>query len=482
MMNRTVKKIGFATLLFALFISLSLLIQRWIIYPQFQRLQNLFIEDAMQRLRLALDREQEDLDLMCGDYSMWDETIAFIETPGPDFLESNFPLESYARGLFDLVWILDAEGRFVYQGLYDAERGVVNQRMANPGEREVLGDGHPLLAPLFSREVQGYYRLDGRTFRIVARPVVRSDGSGESRGVMVMGRELDADRLEALSGLVSMRLSMHEPSSAPPAMNAERAIQRVRSSGAVETWILLSDIYGEGVAALLMDTPREIAVVGRRALTQGMVAMVAQGVLFLAIGLAVMVRNQRKSQQAEVARQLEERTATLRETEQYLKTIMDSVPVGILIVDTSRHTILDVNPAALRLIGSRREEVVGRICHSVLRIGLADGLRDRVQDERSEGLVQRSNGSPVPVLKTVVSILLRNRPCLLVCFVDITEQKAAEEKVNQSIQDLSRFNRSMIGREERILDLKREVNGLLRELGRAIRYREHEDVPREERT
>lgn len=482
MMNRTVKKIGFVTTLFALFLGLSLLIQRWIIYPQFQRLQSLFVEDAVQRLRLVMQREQDELDLLCGDYAMWDETIAFIEAPDPAFVEGNFPEESYARGLFDLVWILDAEGRFVYRGSYEEGRGAVKVFDLHGGERETLGEGHPLLEPLLSRIVHGYYRMDGRVFRIVAHPVVRTDGSGEPRGVVVMGRELDAAHMEALSGLVSMRVSLHEPSAAPAMASVERAVHRLRSSGAMESWILLPDVYGDVGAALLMDAPREITVVGRRALTQGVVAMVAQGVLFLAIGLAVMVRNQRKSQQAEIARQLDERTATLRETELYLKTIMDSVPVGILIVDTSRHTILDVNPAALRLIGSRREEVVGRICHTILRIGQDDGLRAQGQDERTEGLVQRSNGSNVPVLKTVVPILLRNRPSLLVCFVDITEQKAAEEKVNQSIQDLSRFNRSMIGREERILDLKREVNGLLRELGRTIRYREHEDGPREERT
>ncbi|HMO04986.1 MAG TPA: CHASE4 domain-containing protein [Kiritimatiellia bacterium] len=482
MMNRTVKKIGFVTTLFALFLGLSLLIQRWIIYPQFQRLQNLFIEDAVQRLRLALDREQRDLEALCGDYAMWDETIAFLEAPDPEFVDRNIPVDGSVRGLFDLLWILDASGRFVYRSVHDPEQGEQRELTVNTDEREQLGDGHPLLQPLMSRDVRGYYRLDGRVFRIAASPVVRSDGSGDPRGVVVMGRELDAAHMEALSGLVSMRVSLHEPSAAPPLASVERFVQRLRSSGAVESWILLLDIYGDVGAALLMDAPREITVVGRRALTQGVVAMVAQGVLFLAIGLAVMVRNQRKSQQAEIARQLDERTATLRETELYLKTIMDSVPVGILIVDTSRHTILDVNPAALWLIGSRREEVVGRICHTVMRIGQDNGLRALGQDERSEGQVLRSNGSTVPVLKTVVPILLRNRPSLLICFVDITEQKAAEEKVNQSIQDLSRFNRSMIGREERILDLKREVNGLLRELGRTIRYREHEDGPREERT
>jgi PAS domain-containing protein len=146
-------------------------------------------------------------------------------------------------------------------------------------------------------------------------------------------------------------------------------------------------------------------------------------------------------------------------------------------VDAGRHTVLDVNAAALRLIGSRREDVVGQLCHSIMGGEAVRELSAKSNvppGERAEGLLKRANGSTMPVLQTVAPTLLRNRSCLLVCVIDRTQQQVAEEQVKQSIEDMSRLNRSMIGREERVLDLKREVNALLTELGRAARYRAYE--------
>jgi CheY-like chemotaxis protein/PAS domain-containing protein len=45
---------------------------------------------------------------------------------------------------------------------------------------------------------------------------------------------------------------------------------------------------------------------------------------------------------------------------------LHSLPVGVFTVDAGTHRIVDVNPAALDLIGARREAVVGKLCHHFL--------------------------------------------------------------------------------------------------------------------
>ncbi|MBI5687449.1 MAG: PAS domain S-box protein [Verrucomicrobia bacterium] len=54
--------------------------------------------------------------------------------------------------------------------------------------------------------------------------------------------------------------------------------------------------------------------------------------------------------------------------------------------------------------------------------------------------------------------------------VDITARKQAEEKLRKSNQELERFNRAMVGRELRMVELKKEVNKLLTAAGRPPRY------------
>jgi PAS domain S-box-containing protein len=53
---------------------------------------------------------------------------------------------------------------------------------------------------------------------------------------------------------------------------------------------------------------------------------------------------------------------------------------------------------------------------------------------------------------------------------DITERRQAESRINQQIEELRRWQQAMLGREERVLELKREVNALLAASGKKPRY------------
>ncbi len=53
---------------------------------------------------------------------------------------------------------------------------------------------------------------------------------------------------------------------------------------------------------------------------------------------------------------------------------------------------------------------------------------------------------------------------------NITEQKVAEEALRQRTAEIEMFNQVMVGREERIIEMKEEVNRLCLELGREIEY------------
>lgn len=54
--------------------------------------------------------------------------------------------------------------------------------------------------------------------------------------------------------------------------------------------------------------------------------------------------------------------------------------------------------------------------------------------------------------------------------IDITERKRAEEEIKTQLDELQRWHNVTLGRETRALELKREVNALLRHLGEPIRY------------
>jgi len=122
----------------------------------------------------------------------------------------------------------------------------------------------------------------------------------------------------------------------------------------------------------------------------------------------------------------------LQESEARLQAIVDSVQTGIVIVDPETHRIVDVNPAALSMIGAPREAVVGRECHQF--ICSAERGRCPVSDlnqnvEKSERILLTYSGTERQIIKTVVPVVMGRRKHLLESFIDITERKVAEDQM-----------------------------------------------------
>jgi PAS domain S-box-containing protein len=129
----------------------------------------------------------------------------------------------------------------------------------------------------------------------------------------------------------------------------------------------------------------------------------------------------------------------LRESEVRLKTVLDTIQAGIVVIDPETHVIVGVNAAAGRMIGAPREHILGSVCHNYIcpdqegQCPITD-LELNLENEERELLTAR--GDKVPILKTVVSVTLAGREHLLESFLDITARKQAEEERERLIDEL----------------------------------------------
>jgi hypothetical protein len=90
--------------------------------------------------------------------------------------------------------------------------------------------------------------------------------------------------------------------------------------------------------------------------------------------------------------------------------------------------------------------------------------------ERPELMGLRKSGEEFAI-EVAISKLKREGKWLFTAIVrDVTERKQMEEQLKQEKGELERMNQVMMGREERVLELKREVNELLQQLGQPPRY------------
>jgi len=134
------------------------------------------------------------------------------------------------------------------------------------------------------------------------------------------------------------------------------------------------------------------------------------------------------------------------ESERRLKLLLDNIQAGVLVIDEESHVICYANPAALRMLGASPEDVLNRKCQQFVcpaQVGKCP-ISDLHQTvDNSERQLMRRDGTFLPILKTVVPITLRGRPCLLESFVDISERKNSEQILRSANEDLSRRTREL---------------------------------------
>jgi PAS domain S-box-containing protein len=147
-----------------------------------------------------------------------------------------------------------------------------------------------------------------------------------------------------------------------------------------------------------------------------------------------------------------------------------------------------ISPSVELLLGETLEEHLKKSIQqrlspeSILKVQsiLADEMEkeknhesDKSRSRKMEIQHYKADGTLIWVEMNISSI--RNEKGEMIGFQgvtrDISERKKAETELKRKVEELERFNRVMVGRENKMIDLKREVNELLEKLGQNKKYR-----------
>jgi PAS domain S-box-containing protein len=177
----------------------------------------------------------------------------------------------------------------------------------------------------------------------------------------------------------------------------------------------------------------------------------------------------------EMALQRHKLGKALRIAEQDWRNSFDSLEDIMLIVDRN-YNIENINEIGLKLLGQSKEEVIGQKCYQVI-CGLDSPGEDCPCMKSLETKKVESLDRYEEIFGKYYSI--KSSPILdengeIIKFVhlkrDITERKRAEEEREKKNEELRRFNKLAVGRELKMITLKKEINALLEDLGKEPRY------------
>lgn len=193
---------------------------------------------------------------------------------------------------------------------------------------------------------------------------------------------------------------------------------------------------------------------------------------------------QRTADLATTSERLTEENAQREKSDRRSRLILNSAGEGIIGLDASGHGVF-INQAGTALLGYADADILDQEIRALIHHQRADGsplpatecpLHLACLEARackiSDQTLWRKSASGFLAEYSVTPILNEHgdNEGAVVVFRDITEQRRNERELQQRMDELQRFNRLTIGREERMIALKQEINQLLAELGREQKY------------
>lgn len=167
--------------------------------------------------------------------------------------------------------------------------------------------------------------------------------------------------------------------------------------------------------------------------------------------------------------------ANLHLASQAWQETFDALPDLIAIID-GNYRLVRVNRAMAQVVGTDSEELVGLRCCEVMHATAMPPafcpLAKLIEDGKPHDVEFHSDIHDKDLWVSVYPI--PTRPGQDRHFVhivrDVTNQRQAQQKLEHTVAQLEKFNRLATGRELRMIELKREVNGLCEQLNQPPAY------------
>ena len=166
--------------------------------------------------------------------------------------------------------------------------------------------------------------------------------------------------------------------------------------------------------------------------------------------------------------------------------LYDLAPVGYCTI-SEKGMILEANLSAASLLGVFRSTLINQhFSHFILRedqdlyYHYRNNLFGKNEPQSFELRMLKNDGTVFWAHLVATGMQTQdNRKAQVadgtsVCHVvlsDITERKMAEQAIQEKIDELERFHKLTVGRELTMIELKKEVNGLLKKMGQEEKYK-----------
>lgn len=428
-----------------------------------------------------------------GDWASWDDMYAFVENPGPEFIEANFADSAFTELRINLIALVDSAGRTVFAKFFDWR---AEHEQPLPASIQAMLSSDDLgLRPSDDRAgLTGLVVLPEGALLIASRLVLSSEGEGPARGFLVMGRYLDSELIRKLGEQTQLNLTIHRIDENPLPKDfsvAKKALAEGDSffvkplnAESIAGYTALKNIYRKPSLLLRVDLHRDIYQQGKVSLHYLMVWLVIAGIVFCVMTLwflekLVLARLVSLSDQVSgigtsrdltkrvsvtgedevstVAKSVNAMLGVLEVSQQELhealarfETVIDRTPLVAVQAFDRNGTILYWNEASRSLYGVTSDQAIGgRIQDTILYADAVEEFEDSVRELWETGEtsppeewdVRLTDGESKILYGTLFPFFKDGQVAEVFAMeIDITDRKRAEEKVEVTNRELEIVN------------------------------------------
>ncbi|HEY9810640.1 MAG TPA: response regulator [Halomicronema sp.] len=374
-----------------------------ILLRDFQKLEDQGVRKDLARALDTINDDLSNLDTLAQDQALWDDTYNFISQAkaknpnAQEFIRSNFGDTTFNQLRLNALILLDIQGKILYSKGYN-----LNKQKAVPLPKSLqqhLKINSPLLVkPNSKNRIAGILMLPEGPILIASQAILTSEGTGPSRGTLIMGRYLDAEELKRLAEMTQLSVTLHPNNDSDPdikiARNAikelkptplpqkhKRQIQlksdpkilvkpTTRIAGQkgerIAGYALLPDLYGQPAFMLRVDFNRDIYQQGKLSVRYFTLSLLTVGLVFSSITLLLLeklVLSRLANLSTSVSRIADRRDLSLRVSlvgEDELSKLAETINTMLSAIETAQQE-REASEQRYRLMAENSTDLIARL-------------------------------------------------------------------------------------------------------------------------
>ena len=433
----------------------------------------------------ALHRELSNLEKLLIAWASWDDTYHFVQTPTPEYAQSNLAVETFLKQSLVCVAIQNRKQEILHLQAVNPN-AEFDKDLAEKIFRQVSIQT-PSLAGSMEKQA-GMILLDsGELVLMAKRPILTSQGSGPAMGTMMFVRIVSkallaeiSSPLEADITLLPLKGKGHNHILNQIKDSTDKVYLPPEEDGVSEGFGTLLDLQDRPLALLKVATVPILSRQGQNIVNTFFAVLITALLLFslaayfvlhkkivkrleslmrqistresipgsapavfiggndeihdLSVCINGMVEKIERSKQAII-----DKSEEVSKNERFLNQLFNSIEAGVLLIDPDTRIIVDINKFAQKLTGYSKEEAVGHVCHKLTcpsEVNHCPLLDLKQSKDMSKRKLLLKDGSMIPIMKSAAFVHKGDQILLLETFVDISETEHNRQELEKAKKEL----------------------------------------------